>query len=182
MISGRKTRLRNKTLDDVHDDYAWQTDPELAWLDAAPVITIPYEEYLSAYASELHYAAPTRCSFAVETMDGEHIGNCVYYNIDDKRGQAEIGIMIGNRSYWNKGYGSDAVTTLINHIFSSTNLNRLYLKTLASNARAQKCFDKCGLVRYGRTVRDGYDFVLMDIERQEWQKQAGKIEGDLIPK
>lgn len=169
MIYGSKIILRAKSLADARNDYTWQTDPELAWLDAAPVITIPFNEYLLAYESELFYSAPTRRSFAVETLDGKHIGNCVYYNIDKIKGEAEIGIMIGNRNYWDKGYGTDTVSTLIDYIFGNTSLNRLYLKTLASNGRAQKCFRKCALTPYGRATKDGFDFVLMDIERNEWQ-------------
>jgi RimJ/RimL family protein N-acetyltransferase len=170
MISGRKVILREKTLTDAHNDYTWQTDPELAWLDAAPVVTMSFEDYLSAYASELRYSSPTRRSFAVDTLDGKHIGNCVYYNLDEKKGQAELGIMIGNRDYWYKGYGTDIINTLINHIFDQTNLKRLYLKTLDSNIRAQKCFQKCRLTTYGHTVRDGFSFVLMDIQRKDWQE------------
>jgi RimJ/RimL family protein N-acetyltransferase len=171
MISGKKVILREKTLADAHNDYTWQTDPELAWLDAAPIVTMSFEDYQSAYASELRYSAPTRSSFAVDTLDGKHIGNCVYYNIDEKKGQAELGIMIGNRDYWDKGYGTDIINTLINHIFNQTNLNRLHLKTLDSNFRAQKCFQKCRLTMYGHTVRDGFSFVLMDIRRKDWQEQ-----------
>ena len=177
MISGSKTTLRNKTPADAENDYLWQTDPELAWLDAAPVVTVPFPDYLSAYTSELRYSAPTRHSFAVETLDGKHIGNCIYYNVNRAKGEAEIGIAIGNRDYWDKGYGTDAVTTLVNHIFSNTSLNRLHLKTLATNSRAQKCFQKCGLTPYGRTRRDGFDFVLMDIGRREWLKRRGRTEG-----
>ena len=176
MINGKKTIIRTKTATDARNDYIWQTDSELAWLDAAPVVTMPFEEYLPAYISELRYSAPTRCSFALEALDGTHIGNCVYYNINKHKGEAEIGIMIGNRDYWDKGYGTDAVTTLIDYIFSNTGLNRLYLKTLASNARAQRCFQKCGLTPYGCMTRDGFDFVLMDIERSEWYKRYGRAE------
>lgn len=177
MISGGKTTLRSKTLADAENDYFWQTDPELASLDAAPLITIAFQEYLSAYASELRYSAPTRHSFAVETLEKRHIGNCVYYNVNKGRREAEIGIMIGNRDYWDKGYGTDAVTTLVDYIFGNTSLKRLHLKTLATNTRAQRCFQKCGLTTYGRTARDGFDFVLMDIERKEWLKQRGRTDG-----
>ena len=173
MIKGRKVILREKTLADAQDDYLWQTDPELAWLDAAPRVTVTFQEYLSAYAQELRYSGPIRRSFAGETLDGKHIGNCVYYNVNEARGDTEIGIMIGNREYWDRGYGTDTVIALIEHIFRGTSLNRIYLKTLVSNTRAQKCFQKCGLAPYGRTMRDRFNFVLMDIEREEWQKQSG---------
>lgn len=174
MINGSKIILRNKRLADAQNDYDWQADPELAWLDAAPVVTISFEEYLSAYASALRHPSLTRRSFAVETLDGKQIGNCTYYNVDEAKGDAELGIMIGNRYYWDKGYGTDALITLINYIFRETSLKRLYLKTLDSNTRAQKCFQKCNLTPYGHLDRDGFSFVLMEIHHKQWQEQQAK--------
>jgi len=171
MIVGGKTKLRGKRLADAPDDYAWQTDPELAELDAVSLPAITFPQYLDQYASELHYPPLTRHRFAVETLDGEHIGNCTYYDINETRGEAELGIMIGNRHYWDKGYGVDAVTTLLNHIFQRTKLNRIYLKTLVSNTRAQKCFAKCGFTTYGRRNRDSHNFVLMELHRKQWLEQ-----------
>jgi RimJ/RimL family protein N-acetyltransferase len=171
MTSDSKIKLREKRLADAPDDYAWQTDPELAQLDAAPLPTISFPQYLADYASELRYPSPTRLRFAIETMDGEHIGNCTYYGIDETKSEAELGIMIGNRSYWDQGYGADAVATLVNHIFKQTKLNRIYLKTLDSNSRAQKCFTKCGFAPYGHLKKDGYSFVLMELHRKQWEKQ-----------
>jgi RimJ/RimL family protein N-acetyltransferase len=174
MIAGSKIKLREKRLADAPNDYAWQIDPELAQLDAAPLPTITFPQYLADYASELHYPPPIRHRFAIETLEGEHIGNCIYYGIDETKGEAELGIMIGNRGYWNKGYGADAVATLVNHIFHQTKLNRIYLKTLNSNARAQKCFQKCGFTPYQRLKRDGYNFVLMELHRKQWLKQQAE--------
>ncbi len=174
MIIGSKVIFRDKRLADAQDDYTWQTDPELAQLDAAPLITAPFPQYLSDYASELCYPPPTRHRFTVETRDGKHIGNCVYYNINETKGEAELGIMIGNRDYWDKGYGTDTVTTLLNHIFRQTNLKRIYLKTLVSNIRAQKCFKRCGFTPYGHLNRDGFSFVLMELHRKQWEKTAYK--------
>ena len=172
MVAGVKIKLRGKRLADAEDDYAWQTDPELAELDAAPLLTISFQQYSSSYASELSYPSSTRHRFAIETMDGKHIGNCTYYDIDKTRGEAELGIMIGNRNYWDQGYGVDAVTTLVNYIFQRTKLNRIYLKTLVSNTRAQKCFAKCGFTPYGRRNKDSYSFVLMELHRKQWLQQG----------
>jgi len=169
MISGGKVRLREKKLADARDDYTWETDPELARLDAAPVVTATFSRYQADYADELGNPASTSRRFAIETTDGKHIGNCSYYNINEAHGEAELGIMIGDRNYWDRGYGTDTVTTLVNHIFRGTRLNRIHLKTLHSNQRAQKCFQKCGFIPYGRTIRDGYDFTLMELHRKEWQ-------------
>lgn len=174
MITGTKVRLRDKRLADALADYTWRTDPELVQLDAAPPLDIPFPQYISNYALELRYPPSTRHSFAIETLDGKHIGNCVYYNINKIRGEAELGIMIGDRDYWGKGYGTDAVATLVSYIFHKTKLNRIYLKTLTSNQRAQRCFAKCGFTPYRRMKRDGYDFVLMEIRRRHWEKEQRK--------
>lgn len=171
MIIGSKIILREKRLADAKDDYAWETDPELAKLDAAPILTTTLSQYLSDYANELNYFLPTSRHFAIETLAGKHIGNCSCYNISETRCEAELGIMIGNRDYWDKGYGSDAVATLVNYIFRQTNLNHLYLKTLESNTRAQNCFPKCGFTLYNHLMKDGFSFVLMEIYRHQWQSQ-----------
>jgi len=171
MITGTKIKLRNKRLADALDDYIWRADPELAQLDASPPLTITFPQYLAGYAFELRYPSPNRHPFAIETPDSKHIGNCVYYNINDADNEAELGIMIGDRDYWDKGYGTEAVTALVNHIFRHTSLNRIYLKTLDSNQRAQKCFQKCGFIPYGGLKKDGYSFTLMEFHRKQWQEQ-----------
>ncbi len=171
MITVTKIKLRDKRLADALDDYAWRIDPELAELDATPLLTSVFDEYLAGYACELRHPSPTRHSFAIETLDGKHIGNCVYYNISETKGEVEMGIIIGDRDYWGKSYGADAVTTLLNHIFRQTKLNRIHLKTLTSNPRAHKCFEKCGFVPCGKLTENGYDFTLMEIHRQQWERE-----------
>lgn len=174
MTIGSKVKLREKRLADATDDYAWLTDAELAELDAVPLPTTTFPQYLSDYTSNLRYPPTIRHQFAIETKEGKHIGNCTYYGINETKGEAELGIMIGNRDYWDQGYGTDAVATLLDYVFQRTKLNRLYLKTLISNARAQKCFTKCGFIPHGHLKKDGYSFVLMELHRQEWQKRQAE--------
>ncbi len=171
MITGSKVILRHKRLADAVDDYTWRTDPELAQLDAIPPLAITFPEYLSSCASELRYPSPSRHPLAIETIDGKHIGNCMYYEVNATKSEAELGIMIGNRDYWDKGYGTDAVATLLHYIFRQSNLKRIYLKTLDGNSRAQKCFEKCHFTPYGHMVRDGCNFVLMEIHREQWEER-----------
>ena len=169
MITSSKIKLRDQRLADAVDDYTWRTDLELAQLDATPQLAITFPQYLLSYARGLRYPIPGRRQFAIETLDGKHIGNCTYYNVSEAKGEAELGIMIGNRDYWGKGYGADVVATLVSYIFRQTNLNRLYLKTGDTNSRAQKCFKKCGFHPYGYLNRNGYRFVLMELHRQQWE-------------
>jgi RimJ/RimL family protein N-acetyltransferase len=171
MISGNKIRLRGKRFSDTANDYAWQTDPELARLDAVQPLVTSFSKFLESYARELHYGPATRYPFAIETLSGKHIGNCVYYGVDEAKGEAELGIMIGNRAYWDKGYGTDAVATLVGYIFRETELKRIYLKTLVDNYRAQKCFERCGFSQYGKMARDGNNFLLMEIHRKQWRQK-----------
>ncbi len=174
MITTSKIILREKRLADAWDDYTWEADAELAQLDAAPRVTATFSQYLSDYTDGLHPLLLISHRFAIETTDGKHIGNCCYYNINETKGETELGIMIGNRDYWDKDYGAEAVTTLVNYIFGKTNLKRIYLKTLKLNSRAQKCFQKCGFTPYGHLFSDGYSFVLMEIHRKQWQQRALK--------
>lgn len=174
MINGEKVALREKSLSDAPNDYEWRCDPELARLDGVLPAVISFPEFMKSYEQELLYPSRHRRRFAIDTLEGKHIGNCMYYDVDDERAEAELGIMIGHRDYWDKGYGTDAVTTLVNHIFSETSMERIYLHTLDLNLRAQRCFHKCGFVPCGSLKRHGGDFVVMELRRIWREKSAGK--------
>lgn len=170
-IRGRKVVLREKCLEDVGADYAWRTDEELARLDATQPLELSYEEFATYAKDELNYITNTSKRLAIETMDGLHIGNCMFYDIDKRRGQAELGIMIGDRDYWGKGFGSDAVDTMLTHIFTTTQLNRIYIHTLNWNKRARCSFAKSGFRERKHVRRSGMEFVLMEVMRLEWGKK-----------
>ncbi len=175
MLIGEKVVLREKRIGDAAKDYAWRCDADLARLDAVLPLTMSYGEYVDYYAGELKSTDRRRRRFAIDSLDnGKHIGNCMYYDIDKGRRQAELGIMIGEREYWGKGYGTDAVTTVVCHIFKETNIDRIYLNTLEWNVRAQRCFRKCGFIACGRVTRRGNDFIVMELHRS-WLKP---IEGN----
>ncbi len=171
VITGKRIRLREKKLTDVRNDYAWQVDPELSRFDAVPVLNLPFAVYLLDYTTEVKKHRPNRFPLAIESLDGKHIGNCTCYDINEKKGEAQFGIMIGDRDYWDKGYGADAVNTMVDHVFQTTSLHRLYLKTLDWNQRAQKCFIRCGFTPCGYLKRNGYNFVLMELKHEHWEKR-----------
>jgi len=164
VLTGNKVNLRPKRLQHAINDYNWRQDVELCHLDATIPILIPFKEFLENYIEELN--RPTRaCRFAIETPDGKHIGNCSYFNIDEIKNESEMGIMIGDRAYWNHGYGTEAILATLNHFFSQTNIRRVYLKTLNWNIRAQKCFQKCGFAPCGQIIHGDYNFIFMEIHR-----------------
>src|SRR5450759_1305011 len=126
----KRITIRQKKISDAKDDYAWQTDSELVELDAAIALNIPYKQYLSEYTFELCYPNSNRHEFGIDTLEGKHIGNCVYYNVNAAESKTEIGIMIGDRDYWNKGYGTEAINALLERVFSRTAMEKVYLTTL----------------------------------------------------
>jgi RimJ/RimL family protein N-acetyltransferase len=96
----------------------------------------------------------------------------MYYNIDGSKKEAELGIIIGDRNYWNKGYGTNAVDILLNRIFKEPNLEKVYLHTLERNIRAQRCFEKCGFTIRGRNIRNGHRFLIMELSKKEYEEES----------
>jgi RimJ/RimL family protein N-acetyltransferase len=168
MIKNNRIRLCTKKLDDATNDYTWKTDPELARLDAAMPLDMTFNEYLFMYISELGMSTTVKHEFSIETLNGEHIGNCAYYNINKFKGETEVGIILGNRQYWDKGYGTESMISLLDYIFNKHNFKRVHLKTLDYNIRAQNCFKKCGFTVCGSKILNGYSFILMELPREKW--------------
>ena len=173
-LTGSKTRLRAKAPTDAERDYLWQADPETARLDATEPLKMTFSRYCAEYMKVLSFHSPERRLFAIDTLDGKHIGNCSYYNIDWLSGEAELGVMIGDTAHRGKGYGADAVNTLLFHIFEQTDLKRIRLKTLWDNLRAQKCFRKCGFAASGEKTIEEHHFLIMEIDRKRWLKQTAR--------
>jgi RimJ/RimL family protein N-acetyltransferase len=172
VIRGERVILRPKRLEDAALDYAWRCDPELCRFDAVQPLTIAFETFLAGYREDLRDPGIYRRRFAIETLDGRHIGNCSLYNIDRYRREAELGIMIGDKAYWNQGYGHDAVQALVRYGFERLGLDRIYLYSLAWNVRAQASFRKVGFVERRRVREMGQEFVIMDITRAEFQARS----------
>jgi len=159
--------LRAKTMSDAEQDWNWRRDPELATFDAARPYNGTLKEYSNIFSDELSYPSPYRRTIAVDDNEQKHIGNVMYYNVDYHRREAEIGVTIGLREYWSKGYGTDLLQTFVRYMFTALPLDRVYLKTLDWNHRAQRCFEKAGFKRYGMSRRGEFNFVLMEIFKKD---------------
>ena len=171
-LRGARIILRGKRIEDAEQDYIWRSDHELASLDAAFPLTMSYDRFLKLAEDQMRYPTPGFHHFATETLDGKFIGNCMYYDLDSVKMQAELGIVIGDRDYWSNSYGYDAVTTLLDHCFNEKKMERVYLHTLEWNKRAQRCFEKCGFVPVKPVRRMSHDFILMEVFREDWFAKA----------
>ena len=170
LVTGEKVVLREKTVEDAPDDYGWRTDRELARHDATRPLNMSYDDFLSYTKEELIFPSPRSQRFAIDTLQGKHIGNCMCYDIDLRRGEAELGIMIGDQGYWGKGYGTDSVDCLLRHIFTEMPIDRVHLHTLDWNHRAQRAFTKSGFRQVKNVRRSGMDFILMEVLRSDWEE------------
>jgi len=180
VVVGKKVMLRAKSVDDGADDHRWRQDAELAELDAASVLRQSVEDFIRDLGNELKFPTPWVKRYGIDTLEGKHIGNCMVYDIDSISGQCELGILVGERSHWNGGYGREAFKLLIDQCFQMESMNRLYLHTLRWNARARRAFAGCGMREVGPDPRGGHDFILMEIMRAEWgalkQREAAAAE------
>ena len=171
-IEGKLIRIREKRVEDIPDEYAWRVDEELSRLDATRPLTMSYDDFLKYSKEEMQFPNFRSKRLAVETIEGVHIGNVMYYDLNMRNAETELGIMIGNKEYWGKGYGTDIVKTLLKHLFDDLKLERVYLHTLAWNYRAQSSFSKSGFREISAVRRGGQDFLLMEVNRNSWVEEA----------
>ncbi len=171
---GNKVRIREKREEDIRNEYSWRVDPELSRLDATRPMTMSYEDFFRYSREEMQFPNYRSKRLAVETLDGIHIGNIMYYDLNMRSRQAELGIMIGNKEYWSSGYGTDTVNILLRHLFTSLQLERVYLHTLSWNYRAQASFNKSGFKSVRDVKRGGQDFILMEVLRPGWEESLSK--------
>lgn len=169
-LRGERAVVRSKRRSDAWPDYLWRTDTELSRLDATRPMTTSFHDFEEYFSEELRRPSSKSLRFAIEDENGAYIGNCMCYDINKGLKQAEFGIMIGDSRYWDQGYGSDATRTVISHVFATTDIRRLYLHTLKSNGRAQRCFANVGFRPCGEVRRDGFDFVKMEIFAKDWNE------------
>ena len=103
------------------------------------------------------------------------IGRCMLFDLDLVNRKAMLGIVIGEKTYWGRGYGQEAVRLLLEYAFGLLNLNSVMLGTFAFNRRAIHCYERVGFKEIGRRrqariIGDRkYDVVLMDILAEEFR-------------
>ncbi|MFQ6014718.1 MAG: GNAT family N-acetyltransferase [Anaerolineae bacterium] len=174
MIQGNKVRLRAIEREDLSRFVRWLNDPEVVqYLTIYTPFSMAEEERW--FERQLEDDSST--ILAIETLDGTHIGNVGLHKIDWKNSHAELGIFIGEKEYWDQGYGSDAVMAMLNFAFNEMNLHRVSLGVYAFNKRAIRCYEKCGFRHEGTerevVFKNGnyHDHLIMGILRHEFNSR-----------
>jgi RimJ/RimL family protein N-acetyltransferase len=169
-IPGKRLRLRAIERSDIPTFVRWFNDPEVRhYLE----MLMPMSQAQEERWFEAHLERGDSHIFGIETLDGLLIGNIGLSDIDWRNRRAVLGIVIGEKEYWGKGYGTEAIMALLRFVFENMNLQRVDLKVFDYNQRAVRCYEKCGFKLEGRLrqahFHDGeyHDELVMGILRNE---------------
>lgn len=176
MIYGERVRLRADERSDLPHFVGWLNDPEVRQGLQADLPMCQAEE--EAWYENMLKQPKAEHPFAIEARQGQGwtlIGNCGFHQIDWSSRSAEVGIFIGDKTYWNQGYGTEVMHLLLRVGFQTHNLHRVWLRVHADNRRAIAAYEKAGFVHEGcmrqAVYKEGQyvDLLLMSVLRAEWQ-------------
>lgn len=170
MLRGKRVTLRRSEPRDHEYILRWQNDPVVfRWMDyVRPFSPSDIQESEEAAARE---GDP----FVIE-VEGRPLGRIGLNNFRPRDHMASLYIFVGERESWGKGYGRDALMTLLAYAFDTKNLRLVELWTLADNERAIRMYKGCGFVEDGR-LRDrswieGHyvDHLVMSVTAEEFSR------------
>jgi RimJ/RimL family protein N-acetyltransferase len=171
-LIGEKCYLSPMNINDAEKYTVWLNDLEitanLSIFHSAINVEIE-KEYLENLSKEHNYSI-------IDMDTDELIGSCGFIGLDHLNQIAEIGLFIGNKNYWNKGYGTESMKLLLDYGFNALNLNNVMLRVYSFNERAIKMYKKLGFQVIGKrreSLKRGnkvYDEIYMDILAKEYIK------------
>jgi RimJ/RimL family protein N-acetyltransferase len=171
-------RLRGYEKSDLDAVMKWWHDEEVTkFISAAvfPAYSLQKKRFIENVASGRD---SLNKEFAIETLaDRKYIGTIGLHNIDWLSRHAKLAIVIGDKEYWDRGYGTEAVKVLLRLAFERMGRHRVELVVVTFNQRAIACYEKCGFRREG-ILRDFVfklgafqDVVMMSILANEFQRR-----------
>jgi RimJ/RimL family protein N-acetyltransferase len=177
MLKGKSVLLRPVKRSDISYFLKWFNDPEvIQYLELyLPMTEMSEEKYIEELGTT---RAKSDALFVIEVIEGgstKPIGNCGLHEIDSKDRNATFGIVIGEKDYWSKGYGTEAARLVINYGFQQLNLHRISSAAFAFNERSIKLHKEVGFREEGRLrqamFKNGqyHDRVEFGLLREEWK-------------
>ena len=177
MLIGEKTTLATLDIANAETIRAWINDARVnRYLLAGPVPVSRGQELAFYERSEAQWAAGTAYRFEVHvTEDGRYIGNCGLDSVDMRHRDATIGIVIGDLASQDKGFGRDAIVTLLRFAFDTLGLHRVQIECHATNERALHLYRSIGFTEVGQrrdavfTEGTFVDEIMLDMLEDEWR-------------
>lgn len=170
-------RVRLQPIQDL-DRHAWRRvaehfrDPEIAFLNGTPPNRLPV--WLLRRVLKADARRVDRATFGILDEQGDYIGTIELYDI--RRERATLGIIIGERSHWGRGYGPEAMTALLTLAFEELQLHLVQLHTFADNPRAQAAFAKVGFREVRRRpAAGGRTDVQMSLSKHSWEDHRRSV-------
>lgn len=175
MIYGDRVRLRAVEKFDLPLFVEWLNDPEVSQGLAmfTPLSMAEEEDWFDGTLKRPVEERPL-CIEIQEEDEWRLIGNSGFFSIDWRNRSAELGIFIGDKAYWDRGFGTEVMNLLLRHGFSTLNLHRITLRVFEDNPRAIRAYEKAGFVHEGRQRQAEYhegqfhDVLFMSVLRPEW--------------
>jgi RimJ/RimL family protein N-acetyltransferase len=178
MLEGKQIKLGPIRREYIESFLKWFNDPEIIQylVPFRPMTRMAEEEWLENIKNR---EDTIHLSILIPHEDGPEtlIGNCGLHKIDWKNRVAEVAIVIGEKEYQNKGYGTEAMELLLEYGFNTVNLNRIELLTYVFNERALKSYKKVGFIEEGRkrqfVWKNGkyHDAIMMGILAKDWNER-----------
>ena len=78
------------------------------------------------------------------TPNNEHIGNIKFDNFNKTKSSCDLGILIGNKKWKNKGVGSEVIEESSNYLYKSFQISKIFLGVYLDNKKALSFFKNCG--------------------------------------
>ncbi len=175
MIYGDRIRLRAVSHDDLALFVEWLNDPEVR--DGISIFLPMSQTHEEQWFEAMLKRPQEEHPLMIEIKDQDTwvpVGNIALFGIDWRSRNAEVGIMIGAKAYWNQGYGSEVMRLMLQHGFNTLNLNRIFLRVFDWNIRAVRAYEKVGFVHEGCMRQAQFhegeyrDVLIMSVLRTEW--------------
>ena len=177
IVVGGRIYLRPLTHADAVAFVAWVNDPEVTRtlaIGARAMDARAEEVFIEKTNASAHEVL-----FGIVVRETDRlIGSTGLNQIDFRNQRAIFGIMIGEKSAWGKGYGTEATSLVVQHAFEELHLNRVQLHVYEYNLRGIRVYEKVGFRREGvlrqEHVYDDrfWDTEVMAILREEWEKMT----------
>ncbi len=157
----------------------WVNDPEITeylGLSELPMTRLAEKEWFERACG----VRETEIMFAIETLDGRHIGNSGIHQVNHFHKTAVTGTLIGEKDAWGHGYGTDASRARARYCFDILGLRLLMSEFLVGNVGSQRMQAKVGYVECGMVPgkywkRGRYiDVVQTYLTKEAFEKALGR--------
>ena len=177
MLKGQKVLFRPVKRSDMPHLLKWFNDPEVIQYLAAylPMTEMGEEKWIEELGTGRAQSHALFIIEAIEDDGNKPIGEVGLANIGPKDHNASFGIVIGEKDYWSKGYGTEAARLIVNYGFEQLNLHRISSGVVSFNERSARMHLSVGFKEEGRQreaiFKNGkfHDHVMYGILREEWK-------------